>query len=93
MAGLDGIQNRILPGDPADQDLYDLPAEQKCLISTVAPSLEVALEALDKDRAFLKAGNVFNDDLIDAYIELKMTEVTNLRMHTHPIEYAMYYSA
>ena len=93
MAGLDGIQNKILPGDAEDENLYELSAQDRKRIPTVAPSLEVALEALDKDRAFLTKGNVFSDDLIVAFIELKMAEVTKLRMHTHPIEFAMYYSA
>uniref|UniRef100_UPI0035639155 type I glutamate--ammonia ligase n=1 Tax=Shimia sp. TaxID=1954381 RepID=UPI0035639155 len=71
MAGLDGIQNKIHPGDAADKDLYDLPAEEAADIPTVASSLEQALQALDADRAFLTAGGVFDDDMIDAYIELK----------------------
>ncbi len=92
MAGLDGILNKIDPGAPADKDLYDLPPEESNAIPKVCHSLEMALEALDKDRAFLKAGGVFSDDLIDGYIELKMQEVTTLRMSTHPVEYSMYYS-
>lgn len=92
MAGLDGIQNKILPGEATDHDLYELSPQEKRHIPTVAPSLEVALEALNADREFLTRGGVFSDDLIDAYIELKMAEVTKLRMHTHPIEFAMYYS-
>ncbi|KHF26543.1 glutamate--ammonia ligase [Solemya velum gill symbiont] len=92
MAGLDGIQNKIHPGDAADKDLYDLPAEEALAIPTVCHSLDQALEALDADRAFLTAGGVFTDDLIDGYIELKMEEVTRLRMTTHPVEFDMYYS-
>ncbi len=92
MAGLDGIQNRIHPGDAMDKDLYDLPPEEEREIPHVAASLEEALEALDGDRDFLKAGGVFTDDAIDAYIELKMEEVTRLRMTTHPVEFDMYYS-
>ena len=92
MAGLDGIQNKIHPGDPADKDLYDLEPEEAKHIPTVCHSLDMALEALDKDREFLKKGGVFTDDLIDAYIALKMQEVTRLRMTTHPIEFDMYYS-
>ena len=92
MAGLDGIQNKIHPGDPADKDLYDLEPEEDKKIPTVCHSLDMALEYLDKDRGFLKAGGVFTDDVIDAYIELKMKEVTRLRMTTHPIEMEMYYS-
>ena len=92
LAGLDGIQNKIHPGDPMDKDLYDLPPEEAKDIPTVCHSLDQALEALDNDREFLKAGGVFTDDLIDAYIELKMEEVTRLRMTTHPIEFDLYYS-
>jgi glutamine synthetase len=92
MAGLDGIQNQIDPGSANDKDLYDLPPEEEAKIPTVCSSLDQALEALDKDREFLKAGGVFSDDCIDGYIELKMEEVTALRMSTHPIEFDMYYS-
>ena len=92
MAGLDGIQNKIHPGDAMDKDLYDLPAEEAAMIPTVCSSLDMALEALDNDREFLTRGNVFSNDLIDAYIELKMEEVTRLRMTTHPVEFDMYYS-
>ena len=83
MAGLDGIKNKINPGSPMDKDLYDLPPEEEANIPTVCYSLDQALEALDNDRDFLKAGGVFSDDLIDGYIELKMEEVTRLRMSTH----------
>lgn len=92
MAGLDGIQNKILPGAPLDKDLYDLPPEEEKQVATVAHGLDIALDALDNDREFLKAGGVFSDDTIDAYIELKMEEVTRLRMCTHPAEFDMYYS-
>jgi glutamine synthetase len=92
MAGLDGIQNRIHPGDPADKDLYDLPPEEARNIPTVCHSLDMALEYLDRDREFLLRGGVFTNDVIDAYIKLKMEEVTRLRMTTHPIEFDMYYS-
>ncbi len=92
MAGLDGIQNKIHPGDAMDKDLYDLPPEEEKAIPKVARSLEEALNALDADRDFLKAGGVFSDDCIDAYIDLKMEEVTRLRMSTHPVEFDMYYS-
>jgi glutamine synthetase len=93
MAGLDGIQNKIHPGDSFDKDLYDLPPEEEAKVPTVAHSLDIAIEALDTDREFLKAGGVFEDDTIDAYIELKMEEVTNLRMSSHPVEFDMYYSS
>jgi len=92
MAGLDGIANKIDPGPAMDKDLYDLPAEEVKNIPTVCSSLNQALEALDADRDFLKVGGVFDDDLIDAYIELKMEEVTRFRMATHPVEFDMYYS-
>lgn len=92
MAGLDGIQNKIHPGEPLDKNLYDLPPEEEKKVPTVCYALDHALTALDKDREFLKAGGVFTDDTIDAYIELKMGEVTRLRMTTHPIEFDMYYS-
>jgi len=92
MAGLDGIQNKIHPGDAMDKDLYDLPPEEEKQLKLVAFSLDEALGALDADRDFLKAGGVFSDDLIDAYIDLKMDNVTRLRMTTHPVEFDMYYS-
>jgi len=92
MAGLDGIQNQIDPGAPADKDLYDLPPEEESKIATVCHSLDQALEALDNDRDFLKAGGVMTDDMIDGYIDLKMEEVTRMRMTTHPVEFDMYYS-
>jgi glutamine synthetase len=92
MAGLDGIQNKIHPGDAMDKDLYDLEPEEAKSIPTVCHALDMALDYLDKDRGFLTAGGVFTDDLIDAYIALKMDEVTRMRMTTHPIEYDMYYS-
>ncbi|MGQ0620844.1 MAG: glutamate--ammonia ligase [Panacagrimonas sp.] len=92
MAGLDGIQNKIHPGDPSDKDLYHLPPEEDAKIPRVCHSLDMALEALDKGRDFLTKGGVFTDDVIDAYIELKMQEVTRFRMTTHPIEFDMYYS-
>ena len=92
MAGLDGIQNKIHPGDASDKDLYDLPPEEVTDYPTVASSLEMALEALDKDRAFLTMGNVFTDDMVSAYIELKAGEVERLNMTTHPVEFDLYYS-
>ncbi len=92
MAGLDGIQNKIHPGDAADKDLYDLPPEEGKAIPTVASSLDMALAALDADRSFLTAGSVFTDDMIDAYIALKDEEVEKLAMTTHPVEFDMYYS-
>ena len=92
MAGLDGIENKLHPGDAADKDLYDLPPEEGRAIPTVASSFEQALAALDEDRGFLTAGGVFTDDMIDAFIELKSEEVERLNMTTHPVEFDMYYS-
>ena len=93
MAGLDGIINKIDPGEPMDKDLYELPPEELKGIPTVAGSLREALDALDKDRDFLKAGGVFDDDQIDAYIELKMEEVIRFEHTPHPVEFELYYSA
>ena len=92
MAGLDGIRNKIHPGDAMDKDLYDLPAEELAQIPTVCGSLREALDSLDADRAFLTEGNVFTDDQINAYIELKMEEVITLEHAPHPVEFQMYYS-
>jgi glutamine synthetase len=92
MAGLDGIQNKIKPGDPIDKNLYDLPAEEAARVPKVCASLEQALEELEKDHEFLTRGGVFSKDMLDAYAALKMEEVTAFRMTTHPIEFQMYYS-
>jgi len=92
MAGLDGIKNKIHPGKAMDKDLYDLPAKELKKIPTVCGSLREALESLDKDRKFLTAGGVFDDDQIDAFIELKMAEVMRFEMTPHPVEFDMYYS-
>ncbi len=92
MAGLDGIKNKIHPGDALDKDLYDLPAEEASEIPTVASSLEQALESLNNDREFLLAGGVFDNDLIDGYIQLKHSEVVQINQATHPLEFALYYS-
>ena len=93
MAGLDGIKNKLDPGPAMDKDLYDLPPKELKKIPTVCGSLREALGNLDKDREFLKAGGVFDDDFIDSYIELKMTEVIRFEHTPHPVEYEMYYSA
>lgn len=93
MAGIDGIKNKIHPGDAADKDLYDLPAEEALAIPTVASSLEEALKCLDEDRGFLTQGGVFSDDMIDAYIALKTAEARRVSMTTHPLEFELYYSA
>jgi len=92
MAGLDGIQNKIHPGDAADKNLYDLPPEEGKLIPQVCGSLKEALEELDKGRAFLTKGGVFSDEFIDAYIELKSEEEIKVRTFVHPLEYDLYYS-
>ncbi len=92
MAGLDGVENKIHPGEAASKNLYDLPPEEDAKIPTVCSSLEQALEYLDKDRAFLTRGGVFSESFLDAYIDLKMEEVTRFRMTTHPVEFDMYYS-
>ena len=92
MAGLDGVQNKIHPGEAASKDLYHLPPEEDALIPTVCESLEQALDYLDKDREFLTRGGVFSDTMIDAYIDLKKKEVERLNMTTHPVEFDMYYS-
>ncbi|MBD1574356.1 glutamate--ammonia ligase [Vibrio sp. S17_S38] len=92
MAGLDGIKNKIHPGDAMDKDLYDLPAEEAAEIPKVAESLEVALKALDDDRDFLTSGGVFSDDFIDSYIKLKSKDVERVNMAVHPLEFELYYS-
>ncbi len=92
MAGLDGIQNKIHPGDPMDKNLYDLPPEEAAKVPSSCASLDEALDNLDRDREFLIRGDVFSNDMLDAYIDLKMEEITRLRMTTHPIEFDMYYS-
>jgi len=92
MAGLDGIQNKIHPGDPMDKNLYDLPLEEAAKVPSSCASLDEALDNLDRDREFLIRGDVFSNDMLDAYIDLKMEEITRLRMTTHPIEFDMYYS-
>jgi glutamine synthetase len=92
MAGLDGIQNKMHPGEPMDKNLYDLPPQELEKIPTVCGSLREALNSLDKNRAFLKKGGVFSDDMIDAYIELRMAEVERFEMTPHPVEFDMYYS-
>ena len=92
MAGLDGIKNKIHPGDPMDKNLYDLPPEELKNVPQVCGSLREALESLDADREFLKAGGVFTDDFIDSYMELKWEEVYTFEHTPHPVEFSMYYS-
>ena len=92
MAGIDGIQNKIHPGDPMDKNLYDLEPEEAAKVPHPCASLDEALDHLDRDREFLIRGGVFTNDMLDGYIALKMEEVTRFRMTTHPVEYDMYYS-
>ncbi len=92
MAGLDGIINKIHPGEAMDKDLYDLPVEEAAEIPTVAESLKDALQYLDDDREFLTAGGVFSNDFIDSYIKLKAQDVEKVNMTTHPLEFELYYS-
>ncbi|MEM9204796.1 MAG: type I glutamate--ammonia ligase [Pseudomonadota bacterium] len=92
MAGLDGIQNKIHPGEAMDKDLYDLPPEELAEIPTVCGSLREAIESLEADKSFLTQGSVFTDDQIGAYVELKMEEVERFEMTPHPVEFDMYYS-
>jgi glutamine synthetase len=93
MAGLDGIKNRINPGDPADKDLYHLPPKELAKIPTVCGSLQEAIKALEDDHAFLLKGDVFTGDFIESYLDLKREEWDRFRMAPHPVEYDMYYSA
>ncbi len=93
MAGLDGIQNKLDPGEAVDKDLYDLPPKELKKIPTVCGSLREALHNLDKDREFLKKGDVFNDDFIESYIDLKMQEIIRFEHTPHPVEFEMYYSS
>ncbi len=92
MAGLDGIENKIDPGGAIDKDLYALSPEELQDVPTVCGSLREAIESLDADREFLKKGEVFTDDMIDGYMELKWEEVYAMEQTPHPVEFAMYYS-
>lgn len=92
MAGLDGIQNKIDPGEPMDKNLYDLPAEEAANIPQVCGSLEEALNALQADHEFLTRGGVFTEDFISAYVDLKKQDDNRVRMAPHPVEYELYYS-
>ncbi|ASK32949.1 glutamate--ammonia ligase [Alloalcanivorax mobilis] len=92
MAGLDGIKNKIHPGDAMDKDLYDLPAEEAKDIPTVSHTLTMALDALEADSDFLTTGDVFTKDMLDGYIDLKRGEIERLNMTPHPVEFDMYYS-
>lgn len=92
MAGLDGVKNKVHPGKPMEQNLYELPPEELASIPTVCGSLREALESLAADHEFLLEGNVFTKEFIGAYIDLKMEEVDAYDISPHPIEYKMYYS-
>jgi len=93
MAGLDGVQNRIDPGEPIDKDLYELPPSEAKLIKQVPGSLGDVLDALEKDCDFLLKGDVFTSDLLDAYISYKRTaELDPMRMRPHPYEFTLYYN-
>ena len=93
MAGLDGVQNKIHPGDPIDKDLYHLPPEEAKKVPNVCSSLEQALSCLEDDHAFLTRGGVFSEDFLESYIALKNDELTRFRMTTHPVEFDMYYAS
>jgi glutamine synthetase len=93
MAGLDGVQNKIHPGEPIDKNLYDLPPKEAKKVPNVCSSLEMALECLEKDHDFLTKGGVFSEDMLEAYMALKHEELTRFRMTTHPVEFDMYYSS
>jgi len=92
MAGLDGIKNKLHPGDAMDKDLYDLPAEEAKDIPTVAHTLTMALDCLEADMDFLTEGDVFSKDMLEGYISLKRGEIERLNMTPHPVEFDMYYS-
>ena len=92
MAGLDGINNKIHPGDPMDKDLYDLPPEELAGVPTVCGSLREAMEALEADHEFLLAGDVFSRDQIEGYMDLKWEEIYEFEHAPHPVEFKMYYS-
>lgn len=92
MAGLDGIQNKMHPGEAADKNLYDLPPEEEAQIPTVAESLDVALQALKDDHEFLLKGDVFTKDMLEAFIALKEEEVQRVNITVHPVEFDLYYS-
>ncbi|WP_339664040.1 type I glutamate--ammonia ligase [uncultured Psychrobacter sp.] len=92
MAGIDGIQNKMHPGEAADKNLYDLPPEEEALIPTVAENLEVALQALKDDHEFLLKGDVFTKEMLEAYIALKQEEAQRVNITVHPVEFDLYYS-
>ena len=92
MAGIDGIENKVDPGDPLDKDIYDLPPEELANVPVMPGSLEEAISELDKDYEFLLKGDVFTEDVIKTWVNWKMeNEVGALRQRPHPWEFAMYY--
>ena len=91
MAGLDGIENRIDPGEAVDKNLYDLAPEEAAQIQQVPDSLKGSLDALADDHGYLVKGDVFTTDFIENFIELKTEEYDEVRIHTHPHEYFLYY--
>jgi glutamine synthetase len=92
MAGLDGIQNQIDPGEPIDKDLYDLPADEAALITNTPGSLDAVLDALEEDNEFLLQGDVFTPDLIEAYVNYKRDEeIDPIRLRPHPHEFSLYF--
>ena len=93
MAGIDGIQNRIHPGEPMDKNLYDLPPAELAEVPTVCGSLREALDSLNADYEFLLKGDVFSKDQLDAYVELKWEEVMRWETTPSPVEFDMYYSS
>ena len=94
MAGLDGIQNRIDPGEPLDKDIYDLPPEELKNVPSLPGSLEEALDALGKDHEFLLKGNVFTKGFVETWIEYKTeNEIDELRLRPHPFEFFLYYDS
>ena len=93
MAGLDGIQNKIHPGEPMDKNLYDLPPAELAQVPTVCASLREALESLEADMDFLLKGDVFTKDQIESYMEIKYQDVARWEMTPSPVEYDMYYSS
>jgi glutamine synthetase len=92
MAAIDGIENKIDPGDPLDKNIYDLPPEELAQIASAPGSLEQALAALKEDSAFLKKGDVFTQDVIDMWVEYKTAnEVNPVKLRPHPHEFHLYY--
>ena len=92
MAGLDGIENKIEPGEPMERNLYEMSSDEIKELPTVCGSLREACRALNRDRNFLTKGDVVTDDMIDGYLHLKREELHAFETTTHPLEFEMYYS-